>query len=210
MRFLALVLSAMSVSAQLAPVGLVRGSLLECEPEGEAGALTLRTGEHRVFRFVYDARTYIERERKRIAAGALQPGEQIEILSDRGPSGQIRYARIIHVLGPEKPAIRVTPLAVRARAASSALESILQRGNLTFTGIISQREAGHLVLRTRIDGDKLIRLRPDTRFLEGGSLVESSALTANTRVFVRAGRSLENELEAYSIIWGQILDPKRR
>jgi hypothetical protein len=65
------------------------------------------------------------------------------------------------------------------------------------------------VLRTRLDGDTQVLLRPDTRYLEAGAVVDSGALKPNTRVFVRAGRNLDGEVEAYQVIWGGILDPGR-
>jgi hypothetical protein len=30
----------------------------------------------------------------------------------------------------------------------------------------------------------------------------------NTRVFVRAGKSFDNEVEAYQVVWGEILQPR--
>jgi hypothetical protein len=64
-----------------------------------------------------------------------------------------------------------------------------------------------MVLRTRIDGQKWILLRKDTRFREDGLLVEPSSLRSSTRVFVRAGPSLDGEVEAYEVVWGEILSP---
>jgi hypothetical protein len=46
-----------------APIGLVYGSLLECEASGTWGELTLRTASTRIFRFAFDDKTYFERER---------------------------------------------------------------------------------------------------------------------------------------------------
>ena len=34
-------------------------------------------------------------------------------------------------------------------------------------------------------------------------------LKPNTRVFVRAGRNLDDDLEVYQVIWGEILEPNR-
>jgi hypothetical protein len=38
--------------------------------------------------------------------------------------------------------------------------------------------------------------------------VEAAELKPNMRVFVKAGRTLYNEIEAYQVIWGQILMPR--
>jgi len=37
--------------------------------------------------------------------------------------------------------------------------------------------------------------------------VEPDALKPNTRVFVRAGKDIYGEIEAYQVIWGAILQP---
>jgi len=37
--------------------------------------------------------------------------------------------------------------------------------------------------------------------------VEAADLKPNTRVFVRAGKNLGDQIEAYQIIWGEILHP---
>jgi len=38
-------------------------------------------------------------------------------------------------------------------------------------------------------------------------MVEAADLKPNTRVFVRAGKNLEDQIEAYQIVWGEILQP---
>jgi hypothetical protein len=64
-----------------------------------------------------------------------------------------------------------------------------------------------MVLHTRLEGQKTILLRGDTRYLEGGTPADPADLKPNTRVFIRAGRNLEDQIEAYQIVWGQILEP---
>jgi hypothetical protein len=82
------------------------------------------------------------------------------------------------------------------------------RGRLTMAGVVLRRSEGSLVLRTRFDGEQTVLLRPDTRYLESGSQVASSALKVNTRIFVRGGKNLDQEIEAYQVIWGEILLPR--
>jgi hypothetical protein len=65
-----------------------------------------------------------------------------------------------------------------------------------------------LTLHTRNAGDQVILLRQDTRFLENGEIVEPSVLHPSMRIFVRAGRNLDNETEAFEVVWGEILTPK--
>jgi hypothetical protein len=64
------------------------------------------------------------------------------------------------------------------------------------------------VLHTRGGGDQTILLRQDTRYLQDGEMVGSSELKPNMRVFIRAGKTLYNEVEAYQVIWGEILEPR--
>ena len=54
---------------------------------------------------------------------------------------------------------------------------------------------------------KWIVVRNDTRFREDGLKVEQSSLHSSTRVFVRAGKNLDDQIEAYEIVWGEILTP---
>jgi hypothetical protein len=87
--------------------------------------------------------------------------------------------------------------------------SIAPRGSLTFTGVVLRMDDDGMVLRTRVDGEKWILVRRDTRFREDGLRVEPSSLHSTTRVFVRAGKNLDGEIEAYEIVWGEILTPAR-
>jgi len=66
-----------------------------------------------------------------------------------------------------------------------------------------------LYLRSRAGERSAIRLRPDTRFLMEGQPSELGSLRANLVVFVRAGKNLDNEVEAYQVVWGEILQPER-
>ena len=191
---------------ELAPVGMVRGTLLETELIGSRGSLALRTPENKVYRFEFDSKTYFEREKRRVNATRLQAGDALEIVSDRGEAPALRYARIVHVLD-DAPHVRFSPYLERLRQYRSATEHIVPRGSLTYSGIVAQLEGGALILRTRRQGEKIILLRPDTRFLHGGAIVDASALGLSMRVFVRAGRNLDDEIEAYQVVWGEILNP---
>jgi hypothetical protein len=65
-----------------------------------------------------------------------------------------------------------------------------------------------LVLHTRDGGEQALMLGKDTRFVQDGEIVTAEALPVNTRVFIRAGKDLYDQVEAYQVIWGKILDPK--
>jgi hypothetical protein len=207
MRAIAGLLFAVALPGQeVAPVGMVRGTLLETELIGGRGSLSVRTPENKVFRFQFDSKTYFEREKRRVQAARLLTGDALEIVSDRGEAPALRYARIVHVLD-EAPQVRFSPYFERLRQYRSATEHIVPRGSLTYSGVVAQLQGGALILRTRTQGAQTILLRPDTRFLHGGAIVDASALGLSMRVFVRAGRNLDDEIEAYQVVWGDILNP---
>jgi len=41
-----------------------------------------------------------------------------------------------------------------------------------------------------------------------GQPAEVGSLRANLVVFVRAGKNLDQEVEAYQVVWGEILQPE--
>jgi len=191
---------------QPTPVGLIRGQLLECDPAGSEGELSIRASTNQVYRFRYDSKTYFEIENRRTTADGLRKGDPIEVLADRVAGLNLSYARTVHVLEPVRKQ-RPTFSLGRYRAYRSALEPLLPSGDLTFSGVVQRLNGDWLLLRTRLDGEKRILLREDTHYLAEGAPVNASALKPNMRVFIRAGRNLDNDLEAYQVIWGAILDP---
>lgn len=192
-----------------APLGLVRGELLEWDAAGTSGELSIRTSGDQVFRFLFDPKTYVEREKQRIPVSKLRKGDALEIIADKAAGLNLRYARTVQVIERQPPPKLPVSLG-RIRVYRSPTEHIAPRGNLTFAGVISRMTDERLVLRTRLEGEKIIFLRQDTRYLEDGSQVEASTLKPNTRVFVRAGKNLEDEIEAYQVVWGEILSPRGR
>ncbi len=208
-RLAAAILFAGALAAQDPAPALVRGELLDCEVSAPgAGEFSLRTETHQVFRFTFDRKTYFEREKQRTTAAGLEKGDLIEVVADRSSEPVLRYARTVHVVDrrPARPPVS----AGRYRSYRTSLDSIVPMGNLTFAGVVARLDAGRLVLRTRKDGEKTIVLRDDTRYLEDGVQVAPAELKANTRVFVRGAKNFEDEIEAYQVIWGEILDPAAR
>ena len=104
------------------------------------------------------------------------------------------------------PGYRVNLRAPMPRTSTADL--LYPRGNMTFSGVVLRLNPEMIVLHTRKEGEKIIRLRQDTRFLDSGNPASRATLAVNTRVFVRAGRNLDDEVEAYQIIWGEIPGPK--
>jgi hypothetical protein len=200
----AILMGAAVLAAQTPEPGLVRGTLLECEASAGTGELSLRSASNEVFRFRFDPKTYFERERNRVESGLLRPGELVEVVADRGAG--LRYARTVHVIDPPKPA-RTIMSAGRLRAPRVVTESLVPRGTLTYSGLVYRVNAERLVLRTRDGTDQTIQLRQDTRFLDNGEIGELRNLQPNMRVFIRAGKDLYGEVEAFQIIRGRILQP---
>jgi len=190
--------------------GVIRGVLIACDEPGPAGEFTLHAkSNNQVYRFRFDAKTYVEREEQRVSMSGLQKGDNIEVVADRDEGVAVRYARTIHVIEAPRP-LRPAALAGGSRAyRPNFMDFLAPRGNLTYSGVIARVTADSLVLHTRLEGEKTILLRLDTRYLEGGSIVEAADLKPNTRVFVRAGKSLDDQIEAYQVIWGEILQPRQ-
>ena len=204
-----LLLSAMApagMAQEGTPAGILRGDLLSWTGTSRAGELIFRGAEDRVFQCGYDERTYFERSRERITPAAMHRGDRLEVVADKKEGGGVCYARTVEVI--DAPAPHTPPgQRPRLRTASTITDAIVPRGNLTFTGIVLKNSAGELLLRTRGNERKTILLRPDTRYLGEGQILERDNLPVHTRVFIRAGRNIEEELEAYQIVWGDILEP---
>jgi hypothetical protein len=202
----AFILASTVMAQEIAPIGIVRGVLIECD----SARLTLRTADNHTYGFVIDSKTFIERDNFRISCSKLDKAEPLEIVSDRSTEPGMAYARLITVMNPETRARRKALMAVRAPLEhEDPTLNIAPRGSLTFTGVVLRMDDDGLVLRTRVDGEKWIVVRHDTRFREDGLRVEASSLHSSTRVFVRAGTNLDGEIEAYEIVWGEILTPAR-
>jgi hypothetical protein len=183
---------------------LVRGVVLECDAR-PVGEISIRTSDNEVLRYQFDRKTYAEREDRLIEASRLTAGELVEVVSDGTPGSLIRYARTIHVVQPTPPP---RPLSQGRLRAYNPKQDTVRTGNLTYSGVVYRTNPERLLIHTREAGDLAIALRKDTRFLQDGVVVDAADLKPNMRVFVRAGKDLYNEVEAYQVIWGSILTPR--
>ncbi|HWB86954.1 MAG TPA: hypothetical protein VG675_22615 [Bryobacteraceae bacterium] len=184
---------------------LARGVLLESEVHSGSGEFSIRAADDHVFRYRFDSKTYIELEDRSVNIAALRTGDRLEVMSDDEPGSALRYARTVHVVeAPRTAARRPRP---QSHVWSDPLELLAPVGNLTYAGVVSRQGGGQLTLRTRDNGSQMLLLRPDTRYVENGATVDAAALKPNMRVFVRAGKNLYGEVEAYQIVWGHILEP---
>lgn len=190
------------------PSGIIRGELLETGGTA-AGTLTVRDEQSRVIRCAYDHKTYVEIQKEPGTLGELRTGDRVEVLADRQAGSPACYVRSVRLLPEQSPPER-RRLSRRGTASPGSqylLDSIYPRGNLTFSGVVVRLNPERLVLRTR-SADETIFLRNDTRYMESGVAVDSSELHVNRRVFIRAGRNLDQELEAFQVVWGDILKPE--
>jgi hypothetical protein len=204
-RALALLLglSWIALAQSLENAALVRGIVLECDAR-PTGELSIRTVENQVLRYRFDPKTYAERDKRMIEASRVAPGDRVEVVSDRLAGSMVRYARTIHVIEPTPPPRPLTQ--GRLRAYNPKLDTV-RTGNLTYSGVVYGLNATRVLIHTREAGDLAIQLRKDTRYLKDGVMVEAADLQPNMRVFVRAGKDLYDEVEAYQVIWGRILTP---
>src|SRR5947209_2452380 len=100
-----LLLGASIMTAETPPsAALVRGVLLERDPQIAAGQFSIRLADNQVFRYQFDRKTYVEREQQLIDVPRLNPGEKVEVVSDSLPGLVLRYARTVHVIEDPRPA----------------------------------------------------------------------------------------------------------
>jgi len=185
---------------------LTTGVLLERGADPSHGEFSIRAADNQVFRYRFDAKTYVEREDRLIDVPRLRAGDKVEVLSEQVDEAPLRYARTVHVIQPELPAPRRRSSS-RQKPTYAEEDPLFARGDMAISGVIARVNTARLVLHTK-DGDRTILLRPDTRYLKDGEMVDIAALSPNLRVFVRVGKNIYNEVEGFQIVWGHILNPK--
>jgi hypothetical protein len=181
---------------------ILKGELIEWNVRGLSGDLLLDASEDgpRRWRCRITADTFLSRASIRIHPAGVRTGDTLEIVAE-GTPGQC-LARTVYIKPPD-------PRRVRLRqpwlSVSTMLDGLAPRGLLTFTGMVNRMEGSRLFLQTRKFGSKSFALRDDTVFSHGGRSVEAADLGVQTRVFVRANRTFEGDLEVYHVVWGEIL-----
>src|SRR2546425_2503441 len=116
------------------PGALVRGVLLEHDTQTSAGQFSIRTADNLVLRYLFDRKTYVERENQMIDVLRLSPGEKVEVVSDAVAGLALRYARTIHVIQDAPPP---RPLSAgRVRAYRPSEDRSVPTGNLTYSGVV--------------------------------------------------------------------------
>jgi hypothetical protein len=199
-----LVFAALAMAQQPPTLDLVHGELLETE----GLEFAVRSDDYRVHRFRVDDQTFVERDQQRVKLPELLAGDIIDVVTDRTiPPAGPRYARLVKVSKARLEAKTTPTPSSRFRYSDYPNSILLSRGAQTFSGIITRMRDSRIVLRTRSGEERMFRLRGDTIFRNAGRSVSASDVVMQSPVFIRAGRSIENELEAYEVMWGEILKP---
>lgn len=195
-----------SIAQENAPPGFFKGDLVSWSGTAESGKFIFRTTADRVYSCSYNDKTYIERDHRRITFQDSEKGDLLEVLSDYGNASMPCYARLIGVFDPQRAELtpRVRP---RTKAPTRPIEPFGPRGNMTLSGLVLRVTSSTLTLKSRTGSQQTIRLRPDTRYSADGQTAEAANLHPNTVVFVRCGRNLDDEVEAFQVVWGEILQP---
>jgi hypothetical protein len=180
------------------PKGLFHGQMVSWEGSPTKGVLLARTAAGIVEGCGYDALSILELSRQRVTVAKLEAGDPLEIITDHKPGSRDCYIRMLQVVPPAPPPTRVTA----AVAARPTLD--LPRGDRTISGVVIRRDARSITIRTR-EGEQTLLLRADTRYLGDGAQQDAGAVLVNTRVFVRAGANLYGGIEAYQVMWGEIV-----
>jgi len=185
-----------------APAGLLRGEFVSWSGTPRGGQFTFRATTHQLYSCSYDQKTYIERWSQRITFASADTGDHLELVSDHRLESTACYARMVQIL--DAPPVH-TVAGARPLRSPSPSAALGPRGNMTVAGVILRVFPELLVLRLRSGDHAFVRLRADTQYLAQGQSSASGSLRANTLVFIRAGKNVEGEVEAYQVIWGEIL-----
>jgi hypothetical protein len=205
---LILILAAATATAQeSAPSGFLRGQLLSWTGTPRAGEFTFQATENHIDFCSYDEKTYFEREKRHITIAGTEKGDRLEVVSDQRQGSSVCYARTVHIMD-EARIVKFPGVRPRAHPVNTP-DLAATRGTLAFSGVVLKVTPETLYLRSRAGERSAIRLRSDTRYLMEGQPAEVGSLRANLVVFVRAGKNIDNEVEAYQVVWGEILQPEQ-
>jgi hypothetical protein len=158
-----------------APVAVISGEVVALSRFETSGRLEVRTSVGNRLYCDFDRQTDFERERLRVSPRSIAPGDHVEMFVDRAPG--VCRARTVELSSlPRGP------------------EALFQ-----FGGLVMRVENSIMTVQTRA-GDVRAILVPGTQFIG----LQPQDLP-NRHVFVRAGRNENGDLEAYQIVWGEIV-----
>lgn len=169
---------------QTMPSGIVHGSVIAAT----GGSLSVRSADGVVYDCSYDRLTLFQRNHWPIRAVDLNGGEPVEILADRRAAVPC-YVRMLSVVYPQ-------PTSPRHRAQQK--EVWQPHRYLSYAGMVVSANAAMFTIKTSA-GPRTLRLREDTHYSD------ATQPLVNKHVFVQAGRNQQGALEAYQVVWGEIL-----
>ena len=184
------------------PMGVTQARLVGWQGSPSAGSLIVRRADGETYGCVFDRHTLFERNDWSVRVDTLRAEEPVEVISDRLPDSSGCYARILNVI------VNVQPVSARRRTPEPAARAPVRRGSLTLAGLVVSIHAPEMTIRTH-DGDRTVRLREDTRYSQDGVRLEprdASGTLMNQHVFLRGGRTLSGEWEAYQVMWGEVFE----
>ncbi|MBI4905323.1 MAG: hypothetical protein HY820_16940 [Acidobacteria bacterium] len=199
--FAVLAFSASAQENQLAP--LTRALFQHWVGSETGGVMVFETSDKVSHQCAYSSKTYFERDHRKTEISGIQAGQPLEVLLERNLEPPRCRALIVRVLTPAAYAAQR-----RMRNIPSPTESFAPRGTLVYSGVVVDANNYWLVLRLRSGERQRILLRDDTKFFGAGSPAARNGLPRNRPIQIRAGKTFDNEIEAFSIVWGEILQPK--
>ena len=207
MRACCLLLLAPLIARAQFPAPEQAGVVLERDFNVDEGEFAIRAPDYQVYRYRFDLKTIVDRDTLSGGMGHLRVGDRVTVESDTVPDSLLRYARLVRVSGAQ-PQMSLADGRFHGNA-FSLLDLSPHTATMTFSGVVARLNDQSLVLRTR-EGEQTLLIRRDTRYVDNGDTVQAAQLRPNMRVFVRAGKNLYEQVEAYQVIWGSILQPTRR
>ena len=208
MRYALLLLLIAWIAPAQTPAGAaLTGTVLERDSQTASGQFSVRAATNQVFRYRFDSKTTVDRDSRAIDVARLNPGDRVEVISDQPPGAALRYAVSVRVLAASSPPR--AEAGSQPRTSASIADREAPAGSLSFTGIVALVSTGRLTLRLRDGRQQAILLRKDTSYIADGKRVDGADLKLSMRVFVEGGRSIvnANEVEAYRVVWGNIMQP---
>jgi len=171
---------------------LIRGSV----DRSQGGELVVKTPEGRVVSCQTNTDTHHESP-----TVLWTPGDRIEGWMWPAADGcrWLSLKLLLRANRPERPKLRLD---------LNPVDSIVQRGNLVFSGIVLRIDGRQMVVRARSGTLYTLLLRSDTHLFGDGSARRPDEIPFNRSVYVRAGSNFEGQIEVFRMAWGEILHPQ--
>jgi len=189
----------------------LEGVLLESVSGANSGRSSIRGADDRVTQFEFGPGTIVRRDHESIRPYELHPGERVEIVFAAQKGISIPVAEIVQVVSTSAEAL---PAPERCGGKGIEPNRLLSfdyfapYNLITMTGVFVRCNGDRLLLHTRDHAEKTVLLNARTQYVEDGEIVGPDHLKKNQRVFVRGTRGWSDDIEAYQILWGDILRPR--